>query len=183
MDEPELIARSRRGDREAFGELVGCYQGRLRSYAARYVESSSDVYDIVQDVFLDAWGHVATFDPTREFYPWLRGICRNRVLNYYRSRRVRRTAGQLQVDAAIEEHLARDEHDDSSDRLQALRHCLDKLPPGERELLGLRYSDGVAVKEIAARVERTAAGISMQLYRLRAALLECVERRLRMAAS
>ena len=55
MDEKESIRRAQEGDREAFGPLVELYQARLRAYAARYVESGDDVFDIVQDVFLNAF--------------------------------------------------------------------------------------------------------------------------------
>ena len=182
MDESDLIEMARRGDRDAFGELVGLYQGRLRSYTAQFVATSADVYDIVQDAFLDALAHVGDFDPAREFYPWLRGICRNRILNYFRARRTRRGSGQTIVDAAIEDVLAsREDRDDATDRLHALRHCLDKLSAPERDLLGLRYTHGIAIKEIAVQVRRSAAGISMHLHRIRTALLECVTRRLRVA--
>lgn len=79
MHEREIILKAQRGDHEAFGELVRRYQARLRGFAARDVENSHDVYDLVQDAFLDALRNLGSFDVEREFYPWLRAICRNRA--------------------------------------------------------------------------------------------------------
>jgi RNA polymerase sigma-70 factor (ECF subfamily) len=179
MHERDIILRAQRGDHEAFGELVHLYQARLRSFAARDVESSHDVYDLVQDAFLDALRHLDTFDVEREFYPWLRTICRHRVLNYFRAR-ASRAAVLTVVDAALEEVAAtrEDRADDSAERITALRRCLDRLPAPQRNLLELRYAARTAVKEIAARFEKTPASITMQLQRIKTILHECVQRQL-----
>src|SRR6188768_2820529 len=126
MDERALIIAAQQGDHEAFGELVRRYQAQLRGFAARDVPDSQDVYDLVQEAFLDALRHIRTFDVSREFYPWLRAICRHRILNYFRSRKSRRTMEQAIVDAAVEEAAAlRHEDDDhSASRIAALRHCI-----------------------------------------------------------
>jgi RNA polymerase sigma-70 factor (ECF subfamily) len=78
MDERELIRLAQKGDRDAFGELVALYQARLRAYVARYVSRPDEVFDIVQDGFIDAMEHLDRFDPEKEVGPWLRAICRNR---------------------------------------------------------------------------------------------------------
>jgi RNA polymerase sigma-70 factor (ECF subfamily) len=180
--EREQLRKARSGDLDAFGELIRLHQARLRAFVARYVESSHDVYDIVQDAWLDALRNLDSFDGERELLPWLRGICRNRVLNYYRSRRVRRTTGQSLVDGAIEAVAAADDcNDDELERVEALRRCIGQLPATQREVLDRRYLQGAAVKQMAADLNRTAASISMQLRRIRMTLLECVEGRLRMA--
>lgn len=184
MDERAIIIAAQRGDHEAFGELVRRYQARLRGFAARDVENSHDVYDLVQEAFLDALRHLGSFDVEREFYPWLRTICRNRVLNYFRARSSRRSGAQALVDAAIEEIAdAREDADDHSvERIAALKHCIGQLHEPQRSVLDLRYAEGIAVKDIAARLSKSAASVTMQLQRIKAALLECVQRQLRLAA-
>jgi RNA polymerase sigma-70 factor (ECF subfamily) len=183
MDERELLQRARRGDREAFGELVRRYQARLRSFLACYVESSHDVYDLAQEAFLDAFRSLDGFDVDKEFYPWLRGIARNRMLNFFRARRLRRSDGQAAVDDALAELACQRDDEPGGDRLEALQSCLDGLEDTQRSLIRLRYADGVAVKDLAERFERNATAVSMQLLRLRAALMDCVDRKLRVAGS
>jgi RNA polymerase sigma-70 factor (ECF subfamily) len=184
MDERQIIALFRAGNREAFGDLVRLHQARLRGFVAHYVENSHDVYDIVQDAFLDAFRNLHSFDLQREFYPWLRAICRNRMLNFLRARRLRRGAAAV-VDEALAGAAAAapDEPADTVDRIAALKQCIEQLAPSQRDVLGLRYADGVAVKDLASRLQRSAASVSMQLHRLRSILLECVNRRLGLAQS
>lgn len=185
MNERALIIAAQEGDHDAFGELVRRYQAQLRGYAARDVQDSGDVYDLVQEAFLDALRHIRTFDSSREFYPWLRAICRNRILNYFRARKSRRTAAQALVDAAVEEAAALrpDEDDHSAGRIAALKHCIGLLHEAQRSMLHLRYTEGIAVKDIAARLGKSAASVTMQLQRLKAALLECVQRQLETSPS
>lgn len=180
MDERALIIAAQQGNHEAFGELVRRYQAQLRGFAARDVQDSQDVYDIVQEAFLDALKHIRTFDTEREFCPWLRAICRNRILNYFRARKSRRTAAQALVDAAVEEIAAtRDEPDDHAvGRIAALKHCIGRLHEAQRSLIQFRYADGIAVKDIAERLGKSAASVTMQLQRIKAALLDCVQRQL-----
>ena len=180
MDERDLIIAAQRGSHDAFGELVRRYQARLRSFAARDVENAHDVYDLVQESFLDALRHLGTFDVEREFYPWIRTICRNRILNYFRARSSRRSRAQATVDAAIEEIAAAREEsdDDTGGRVSALKQCIGRLPEAQRTVLDMRYVEGLAVKDIATRFRKSAASVTMQLQRIKAALLECMQRQL-----
>jgi RNA polymerase sigma-70 factor (ECF subfamily) len=180
MDERELVRRARKGDREAFGELVRLYQARLRAHVARYVTRPEDVYDIVQDGFIDALEHLDRFDETKDVGPWLRAICRNRMLNHFRSKRVRQTAAQTLVDAALEETWASADPAlaEGEERVAALRRCIAELDRPQRELLDLRYHQEVPLGDLARRMRRSAAALSMMLFRLRGILEKCVSRRL-----
>jgi RNA polymerase sigma-70 factor len=180
MDESELIRRAQQGDRGAFGELVRLHQARLRAFAARFIPCSEDVFDLVQDAFLKAYRALGTFDPRQELGPWLRTICRNQIRNHWRERRVRRNAHLALVDAALEASADTegDAGHDALERVEALRRCVDELQPAHRELVRDRYARGMAVADLARRLDRSAAALSMVLVRVRAALQKCLARRL-----
>jgi RNA polymerase sigma-70 factor, ECF subfamily len=180
MDERDLILKAQRGDREAFGLLVRSYQARLRAFVARSVHRAEDVFDIVQDAFLDALKNLHRFDPGQELGPWLRACCRNRMLNFFRARRVRQTAAVALVDQALEEQWMAHEValDEVSDEVRALQKCVDQLEGSQRELLDFRYKRNVPVHDLARRLRRSAAALSMTLFRIRAALQKCMGRRL-----
>src|SRR5712671_5281702 len=139
MDERELIRQAQKGDRDAFGGLVALYQARLRAFVARYVSRPDEVFDIVQDGFIDAMEHLERFDPAKEFGPWLRAICRNRMLNHFRSNKVRQNAAAALVDAALQETWGamEDDLEEGAERVAALRRCVDKLEKSQRELIEL----------------------------------------------
>ncbi len=175
---------ARAGDREAFCELVRRYQGPLRGLVALSVTDRHDVLEIVQDAFVDAWRGLSTFDLGRPFGPWLRTICRNRVARHFRDR-----ARQHPALALVDEALAQpagevaDAPGHGEERLAALRCCLEQLGEDQRRLLQLRFDQGWAVKRIAEDWGRQANAISMMLYRLKADLMACAERRVQAARS
>ena len=60
-------------------------------------------------------------------------------------------------------------------QLEALEGCLSKLAPTQRELLDSRYTKGEPVNEIAMKTGRDENVVSASLYRIRRALMKCVE--------
>jgi RNA polymerase sigma-70 factor (ECF subfamily) len=63
-------------------------------------------------------------------------------------------------------------------RLDALQACLALLSLSQRQLIELRYGPKIPVSEIAKRVNRPVGSVRQALFRIRTALLSCVERRL-----
>jgi len=177
MDEKDLIKAAQKGDRDAYGQLVALYQARLRAFVARYVTRPDDVFDIVQEGFIDAMQHLDRFDPAKDFGPWLRAICRNRMLNHFRSNKVRQTAAAALVQDALQETWGpmEDNLEDCAERVAALRRCIDKLEKSQRELVEQRYRREVPLNDLARRLGRSAAALSMALFRIRAALEKCMQ--------
>ena len=187
-DERTLVVRARAGDREAFDRIVLAYQARLRGHVARYVPSSQDTYDIVQEVFLEAYRQLSKVDPEKPFGPWLWSICRHRLSDFFRRRYHRGHA--IESLGLVDEALARlaaepgpdpDEEDRSGSRLTALEGCMERLEGRQRQILALRYHHGLPLKDLAEKLQRSTTGVAMLLMRLRTKLEECVRKRLREA--
>ena len=180
MEEKDLIRSAQKGDREAFGQLVGLYQARLRAFVARYVTRPDEVFDIVQEGFIDAMQHLDRFDLAKDFGPWLRAICRNRMLNHFRSTKVRQAAAAALVGEALQETWGsmEDDLEEGVERVAALRRCIDKLEKTQRDLVELRYRQEIPMNDLACKLGRSAAALSMSLFRIRAALEKCMEKKL-----
>jgi RNA polymerase sigma-70 factor (ECF subfamily) len=177
VDEADLVRAASQGDREAFAGLVRAHQARLRALAALSLASRDDVHDVVQEAFIDAWRGLPRFEAGREFGPWLRTICRNRVAKFLRDRMPTRRRELALVDAALLEQPALPE-DDADRRLAALRACLQALDAPQRELLAARYRDETPVQALAADLGKSPNAVSMVLVRLKSALMRCVANRL-----
>jgi RNA polymerase sigma-70 factor (ECF subfamily) len=177
VDETDLVRAARDGEREAFAGLVRLHQARLRALVALSLPSRDDVHDVVQEAFIDAWRGLPGFEAGREFGPWLRTICRNRVAKFLRDRMPTRRRELALVDAALLEQPT-DADDDGERRLSALRACLETLDAAHRELLAARYRDEIAVQALAAQAGKSPNAVSMILIRLKAALMRCVGARL-----
>jgi RNA polymerase sigma-70 factor (ECF subfamily) len=134
--------------------------------------------DLLQEVAVAIAGKFHDYDPQRSFLAWAIGIARNRTLLYFREQaRDRRhfSEATLQTLSDAAEHIARD---DASFRRDALRHCLGKIVGRRRRVLDLRYTADESIASIASQLGMTANAVKIMLHRVRAALEECVERRL-----
>lgn len=173
----EVVKQVQHGFPDAFDILVRRYQARMRATVAHHIATPEDVFDIVQDAFLDAFRNIDTFVPERDFSPWLRTICHRRMIDYLRQKRCRYETIQSLIDEAAQKDIvgASGKHDDRLVQLQALKHCFGKLSQRHQDLVHLRYHHNVAVKQIAHQFGRSAMSISSLLYRIRSTLAQCVQ--------
>ena len=112
---------------ERFVEQFMACQSRLYCFVAGMVVNQADAEDLFQHVGLEAWRCWDTFDLEREFLPWIRGIARNHIRNYYRSQKAAPFSlpGDV-VEQLLDRHLEDEPVLDL--RQQALTTCLEKLP-------------------------------------------------------
>jgi RNA polymerase sigma-70 factor (ECF subfamily) len=61
------------------------------------------------------------------------------------------------------------------DRLEALRGCLKKLPETHKRIIRMRYSDNLAIKEIALKMGRPIHGMYKAMIKIQFSLQECIE--------
>ncbi|MBL8829999.1 MAG: sigma-70 family RNA polymerase sigma factor [Planctomycetaceae bacterium] len=143
------------------------------------VPNPVDARDVLQEATVALWAKRAEYDPTRPFAIWACGFVLNQARMFLRSearRRARLGAVAEDLLAARREELASD-LDARRDHLQA---CLDALPSTQRKLVRGYYFEELSVNELATRVDGTVEAIYKALQRAHAALLQCVERKLRM---
>ena len=81
----DLLARAKKGDGEAFRELVAPHQRELQVHCYRMLGSISDAEDALQDTLLAAWQGIASFEGRSSLRTWLYRIATNRCLNARRS--------------------------------------------------------------------------------------------------
>jgi RNA polymerase sigma-70 factor (ECF subfamily) len=112
---------------------------------------------------------------------WCRGVARNLILHYWRDRRT----DPLPADPALLDlaELAFAEQAANQDywraRQEALNECVQELPDHSQRLLRLKYEHGLSAELVAAQLRQSTAAVLMALSRLRRALRECAERKLR----
>lgn len=170
-----LLDRWRRGDSEAFLELVRPHLVSLRAMAAFYGPPPGSLWeadDLAQDALLEAFKAAEEFDPARgDIRSWLGGILRNRL------RRAWQEASRERGRQAAEAMRAAERAEPVEDRhVDALRRCMEKLNETGRRVVRAHYGEGLPCAEIAAQVKMSLSALYVMLHRLRRGLRECVER-------
>lgn len=80
LDDLEIIRRSLEGEPGAFNMLVSKYEHMVFSLALRIMKSREDAEDVTQEVFLNAYNHLADYQSRFKFSTWLLKITKNQAL-------------------------------------------------------------------------------------------------------
>jgi RNA polymerase sigma-70 factor (ECF subfamily) len=168
-DRIKTLSRQYMAERHA---LLGFIYGMIHDLAA--------AEDILQEVWLRladaAERDEAIVDPGR----WCRGVAKNLILHYWRDRKAAKVLHDSELLDLVEQAV-NEAPDYGTERRQALLECIDRLPEPSKKLLQLKYDRGLSFAVMAELLGRTRDGLKMALCRVRQALLECVELKLRAA--
>lgn len=160
-----------------FEALVREHAGSLSALLHAALDDKHAVDDLFQETCVVAWRQLGTFDQTRSFGPWLRGIARNLLLAHGRRRRLVLAGDQIDY---VEAHLAefdRGPGDTYGEKLEALRECLNRLPDKYRRALEIRYLDSRSAADAAAGLDLSLEAVKKRLLRARSLMRDCLARR------
>ena len=153
----------------------------LLAYLRSTVRDRNTVDDIFQETMVIAWKRIADFDQELSFGKWLRGIARNLVLTHFRKAgKSPQTLDEAALDW-IEGKFAQLQHqrgDTLSDKLSLLRNCVEALPEDNRKTIEARYLQQISLDEIGSMLGVTVETIKKRLYRAKAQLAACLEKKL-----
>ena len=163
-----LVEEARRGDRDAFGQLVVRYERRLIRVILRFVQDFEMARDLAQETFLRAYERLDQFDPSRRFGPWLFRIGVNLTLDYLRKRK-RRGRWALFSEASQERSPDPGVPDPRAliDLSQEVETVIEQIPEKYRTVLVLRDLENFSTSEIAAILNRKEATIRWRLAEAR----------------
>ena len=173
----ELIEAVLDGEADMYEHIVRRYQPDVFRIVRMLIYDRTAVDDVVQQVFINAYTHLSSFDVERDPGPWFRTIARNAVREYLRktsrySRRLLTYADMLEQ--ADESYL--DDDDAQRCLMQALRRCLEALPSRSAEAVALRYYEDLSYKDMAAKTGSKPGALRNLLARVRHHLRLCVEK-------
>src|ERR1019366_9087155 len=89
VEESELVSRARRGDLQAYDDLVRRYQERIYATIYHMTSNHEDANDLAQDSFIKAFQALKSFKGGSTFYTWLYRIAVNKTINFLKQRKNR----------------------------------------------------------------------------------------------
>ena len=153
----KLVKQLKKGDEDAYEDLIRRYTQILYKTAACYLSDTEDIADAVQETMITVWQKIDTLKEERYFSSWVIRILINICKNILKRRKMQR-----------EQELTPD-LPDAEDRyagvewIQIIRGFSDE----EKELFLMYYLVGYRIKEISAILNMTESAIRSKLYRIR----------------
>jgi len=171
INEKSLLRRARRGDTNAYGEIVDRYQ-RLVFYAAyRILGIREDAEDASQETFVRAYQNLRRFDLDRPFGPWIRRIATNLSLNMLRGRRPQDLLEE-ERDHPAPPALNPEVMAIQSAQREQVHDLLMQLPDHYRAVIVLRHYHDMSYAEMANVLDEPVSTVKSNLFRARRKLAE-----------
>jgi len=170
-EEKELIRKLKKGNEEAYIELLDNYGNRLLKTCCLILKDEKDAEDIVQDTFLKVFKHINSFMENSSIYTWLYRIALNLCKDKLKSRKdFIIYEDTMEGNERVEKKVF-----DSIDR-EILKRELFSLNHIYKEILILFYFEELSIKEIAEILEEKEGTIKSRLSRGRILLRNAIER-------
>lgn len=135
--ETDLVHKARRGDLDAYDELVKRYQQRIYATIYHMTANHEDANDLAQDSFIKAYQALKSFKGDSSFYTWLYRIAVNKAINFIKQRRNR-------VNMSLNDLDVQTEHD--PDLVALISH---KTPRREVALAELQEKLNAAILKLS----------------------------------
>ena len=180
-EEPEsesaLIERAKQ-DPEAFGELYERYVDRIYNYIYYRVGNAHDAEDLTARLFYRVLKALPRYvDRGAPFASWLYRIAHNLVANHHRDKRRRPSLSIDDLPLISNWREAPEQVAEQHDEERTLWQAINALSEDRRELLTMKFGEGLSNAQIGNLMGRTEGAIKSLYHRTLISLREELERR------
>ncbi|MGH2378320.1 MAG: RNA polymerase sigma factor [Candidatus Limnocylindria bacterium] len=171
--EDELVERAKKGDVEAYGEIVVRYQALAQRTAYVITRDAAAAEDAAQEAFVKAYRALGRFRPGAPLRPWLLRIVANEALN-----RAKAASRHRSVDLALAESRASDSEASpeaqalAGERREMLLRAVNALREEDRVVIAYRYFFDLSEAEMAEALGVARGTVKSRLSRAMARLRE-----------
>jgi RNA polymerase sigma factor (sigma-70 family) len=169
-------------DKQAFGAIVRQNADMLRAFFLAITTDPQLADTMFHETFVTAWKKFDTYDPERQFGSWVRQIAMRVAMSMKRKTGGR---GMMYFDqeslALLDVQFgkgAKPGADRWSDRLGAIKQCVEALPKTAVDVVSLYYQKNYNAREIAIRLGLDLETTKKRLQNSRTLLYDCVTAKL-----
>lgn len=176
LPDERLVSLFKDGNNDAFDILVKRYESKVFTYIFYSVKKQETAEDIFQETFVKAVVAIkqGRYTENGKFSSWIMRISHNALLDYYRQVQSESLVSndESEVDLFNDTSLAVNDNMETSlvdkQTLADVRFLITQLPENQRQVVLMRYYQGMSFKEIA---DTTGVSINTALGRMRYALI------------
>jgi RNA polymerase sigma-70 factor, ECF subfamily len=171
-----LIQMVLAGRAECFDVLMDRHQLAVRRRIRSMTFDASHEDDFVQEVFLKAWRHLASFRSESSFRTWITRIAVNEVMQFYRRERKAPVCPALRdLDTYASSFESPHQSLERKEATQQVRSAIAKLPAMYREILVLRNLKELSEIEVARSIQGGIPMVKTRLFRARQLLSSALQ--------
>lgn len=168
-----LLKRMRNGDEAAFEQLFRAYYEDLCQFATRYLSSTEEIEDLVQEIFVSVWKRRQALDPQQSIRGYLYSATRNEALKHLNQKKRQFNVSDTQQ--AFQERSLRGSPEKvlrNKELETEAQEALRALPERRREIFLLSRQHGLTYAEIAELLNISIKTVETQMGRALSTLEE-----------
>ena len=171
-----LVEKAKKGDQQAYAELLGRYRDSIFFMLLKMVNNSSDAEDLTIEAFGKAFKNIQQYTPNFAFSTWLFKIATNNCIDFIRRKR----GNLISLDQSFHDddsstpsaNIQSDTPDPETNlinqqKIKLMRDVVNKLKPRYRKLVELRYFNEYSYEEISLELDLPIGTVKAQLFRAR----------------
>lgn len=168
-DEDRLVAALKRGDQDAFRQIIESYQDNIIRVCKGFVGNHEDAEDLAQDVFIQLYKSSSSLRGEARLSTWLYRVAVNKSLNHIRSMRSKQQYAHIEV-SDVPDAVSEEETDDrikATDHRKALRQSIGRLPENQRTAFILQKYEDLSYEEISKVMNMSLSSVQSMIFRAR----------------
>lgn len=149
-----------------FMALYDQYSDSIFRFILFKVSNRETAWDLTQDCFFKTWQHLANDKKTiTNIKAFLYTVARNLVIDYWRAKEKHATVAIEAASNVIDD--GNDVHHEAvmRDEARYVLQLLKNLPEESRDIITLRYTDGLSFEEIAAITGKNNIAVRVHTHR------------------
>jgi RNA polymerase sigma-70 factor (ECF subfamily) len=148
---------------QAFLSSYDAYHDAIYRFCVMKVSSKELAQDLTQETFMRYWQHMRKEEPLQNERAFLYTIARNLIIDWYRKKK--EVSLDVLTEAGLEFEGTGIAHIADESQVREILEVVQQLEEGDRDILLLRYVEGMSPKEIGAILDESANTVSVRIHR------------------
>ena len=170
LADDELARATGAGSSACFAELVSRHEQRLMGFLVRRTRSVHDAEDLLQETFVRAFQHIASYDARWKFTTWLFTIASRLVCSHFRKKRPALTSDQMLAQTQSTQGDPSAPMSRREDKAKLWSLAAEVLSDNQYTALWFRYAEGMSIRDISQVMDKTQTHVKVLLFRGRTTL-------------
>ncbi len=163
----EIIHDILNGKKEEYAFIINKYQNYVVNVISKLIIDQEDIKDLTQEIFTKIYYCLPQYNVKYDFKNWLYKITINYILDFIRSKNSKYKLKILSSDEEYEFVEREDfyEKEEVKEKINKLYECINKLKPKYKEVIILKYIEGLSIKQIAEILDVKCNNVKIRLHR------------------
>ncbi len=148
-----------------FTMLYRRYSTKVFSKCISLLRDEGQAQDATQDIFIKVYTNLAKFSERSKFSTWLYSVTYNYCIDYIRRKKKLKNVFSDEMESAPDMVEEVDDSELLEIEVERLKVILDRIPPGDKAVLLMKYQDDMSIRDIAEGLDKTESAIKMKLKR------------------